>query len=116
MPSFVYFIKPIGMQGPVKIGVSYTPIKRLRQLETFSPFGLELLVEVEGDKRLERAFHALFLHSHTRHEWFDWTPELQATIDALEAGTFDFESLPKGNLGCITSKYFRMPTPVEAAA
>lgn len=90
----VYFIKPIGMQGPIKIGCSQSPDGRRRTLETWSPFPLEILADIQGDEKLERRFHAKFTEQHQSREWFRWSPELQATIDAVAAGTFDVETLP----------------------
>lgn len=91
----VYFIKPIGMAGPVKIGCSSSPDNRRRSLATWSPFPLEIVAEIEGDIKLEQRFHTRFLGSYKSHEWFDWSPELQAVIDAVAAGTFDIATLPK---------------------
>lgn len=90
----VYFIKPIGMNGPVKIGVSYSPDSRRKTLESWAPFPLEIVAEIEGDTNIERRFHTRFAGSYVKHEWFNWTPELQDTIDAINAGSFDLDSLP----------------------
>ncbi len=90
----VYFIKPIGMDGPVKIGSSYLPVKRLEGLSVWSPFPLEIIAEIDGDSSLERRFHAKFLNSFRSYEWFDITPEMQATVDAINSGFFDVETLP----------------------
>src|SRR3546814_12747101 len=38
----VYFIRPIGQAGPVKIGCSVGPNKRRPELETWSPVPLEI--------------------------------------------------------------------------
>ena len=101
----VYFIKPIGMTGPVKIGVSIAPDNRRKTLETWSPFPLEIVAEIEGGYALESRFHTLFIESYRKHEWFDWTPEMQAVIDAINAGSFDTASLPKP----INRSAFRKP-------
>lgn len=89
----VYFIKPIGMEGPIKIGCSLWPDYRAHQLDTWSPFPLEVVAQIEGGEPLEMRFHNTFRASHVRKEWFAWTAELQAAIDAINAGTFDIESL-----------------------
>ncbi len=91
----VYFIKPIGMDGPIKIGCSATPDKRRNTLSTWSPFELEIVAQIAGDKFMERRFHAAFEKSHQRREWFTPTPELLATIEAINAGTFDVATLPE---------------------
>jgi hypothetical protein len=92
--SWVYFIKPIDMPGPVKIGCSYSPTARRETLRYWSPFPLEIVAEIEGSQRLERQFHAMFAHTYMSHEWFKWSPELQAVIDEVAGGAFDLATLP----------------------
>ena len=45
--TYVYFIKPIGMDGPIKIGCSVSPDRRRETLEWWCPFPLEILAEIE---------------------------------------------------------------------
>lgn len=92
--SRVYFIRPIGMAGPVKIGTSRTPDRRLNTFETWSPFPLEIAAAIDGDYRLERRFHNHFAADHTHREWFKWSPQLEMVIQAVKAGTFDVSTLP----------------------
>lgn len=92
--SAVYFIRPIGMKGPIKIGCSVSPDRRRSTLETWSPFPLEIVAEIDGSFELERRFHALFAEWHQGREWFLWTVRLQQVIDAINAGIFDLDSLP----------------------
>lgn len=79
--SVIYFIKPVGMDGPIKIGCSSWPESRRDTLATWSPFTLEIIAEIEGGYTLEHQFHAMFEHQHERSEWFTWSPELQAELD-----------------------------------
>ena len=90
----VYFIKPVGMDGPIKIGCSARPDKRRSNLETWSPFPLEILAEIEGDEQIERRFHAKFFHLHERREWFRYGDDLADAIATIRAGTFDIKTLP----------------------
>lgn len=90
----VYFIKPIGMDGPVKIGCSWSPDRRLKTLETWSPFPLEVVAMLDGGLYMERRFHALFVDDHIHHEWFRYTDALGAVIDAIKSGTFSHSVLP----------------------
>lgn len=90
----VYFIKPIGMDGPIKIGCSAAPERRREGLELWCPIPLEIIAEIEGDRQLERRFHSRFLGCYIRHEWFNATPELVETIAAIRAGIFDLTTLP----------------------
>lgn len=94
-PRRVYFIKPIGMDGPIKIGCSIAPDNRRETLQSWCPFPLEVLAEIEGGYLLERRFHQAFIADHRGHEWFNTTPRLLATIDEIILGTFLTETLPK---------------------
>lgn len=77
----VYFMKPIGMAGPVKIGCSITPENRLRSLDIWSPFPLELVVSAPGGNCEENRLHWRFRESRSHGEWFFVTPELLSVID-----------------------------------
>lgn len=90
----VYFLRPIGQRGPVKIGCSDYPMRRLQAFAQWSPAPLEIAALIPGDERLERRFHAKFAHLHSHLEWFREDPLLDATIDAIRAGTFDLAELP----------------------
>lgn len=90
----VYFIKPVGMDGPIKIGCSQSPNTRRAALASWSPFALEIIAEIDGDHDMERRFHALFAETHQRREWFGWSRRLAATIAAINDGTFDIQALP----------------------
>jgi hypothetical protein len=95
----VYFIKPIGMDGPIKIGCSQSPDGRRCTLESWSPFALEVIAEIDGDFAVERKFHKAFHHLHQRREWFASAPDLLAVIAAINAGTFDVKTLAEvGNI------------------
>lgn len=84
--SFVYFIKPVGMDGPIKIGFTKSAEQRLTNLTRWSPFPLELLVAIPGGQKLEYAIHGRFAHAHQRNEWFTPTPEMLDAIAKLKAG------------------------------
>jgi hypothetical protein len=86
----VYFIKPIGMAGPIKIGCSNLPQRRLEQLSTWSPFPLEVIGSVPGGYKDELYVHACFDAQFLHREWFAHSPELERAIsDILAAGTVD---------------------------
>lgn len=98
----VYFIKPIGMDGPIKIGCSVSPEGRRASLEAWCPFPLEVMAEIEGSYDLEQRFHARFLHLHERLEWFAAGEDLLAAIADIRGGRFDIDSLPRAS-GTIAS-------------
>lgn len=91
----VYFIKPVGMDGPIKVGCSHSPDGRRKTLETWSPFALEIIAEIEGGEDIERRFHALFYDTHQRGEWFDASAKMTAVVAAINGGSFDIEGLPQ---------------------
>lgn len=85
--THVYFIKPAGMSGPIKIGCSYLPANRLIDLTMWSPFKLEVIGFVEGTTKDERFLHRCFAHLHSHAEWFHPAPQLQEAIqNILEKG------------------------------
>jgi hypothetical protein len=83
---YVYFVRPVGMSGPIKIGCSVVPTDRLKAFMSWSPFDLELLVTIPGGRDLEKNIHECFADLHLRHEWFVADRRLSAAIDALVAG------------------------------
>lgn len=76
--SFLYIISA-SEAGPVKLGFSQDPEKRLRQLQTASPLPLRLfhVEEVEPDrvKIAEKALHRIIGHKRVKGEWFDVSVE-----------------------------------------
>jgi hypothetical protein len=90
---FVYFIRPVGRDGPIKIGCSAHPVRRLEGLMCWSPQALEVLVTLPGDFKLEGKLHRLFAKSHDHNEWFRETPRLLKLIDDLKAGVPVYEAI-----------------------
>ena len=86
-PKRVYFVRPVGMDGPIKIGCSADPDGRLKVLSAWSPFPLELIGSVPGDFKEEGHIHRRFSNLHTRKEWFMSSPLLRGTIERILAGT-----------------------------
>lgn len=91
---FVYFLRPFGAEGPIKIGCSGLPERRLVDLAHWSPVPLELVARLPGDEELERRFHAAFLAYRSHCEWFHASEALTAVIAEIVAGTFDTSTLP----------------------
>lgn len=71
----IYFIQ-IGDEGPVKIGYAEMPGSRLTNLQSASPYELNLLLIGAGDRELERELHELFAASRIRGEWFEPSNDL----------------------------------------
>lgn len=94
--SYVYFLRPVGAEGPVKIGCSVAPYDRLTSYQKFAPVPLEMVALIKGGLDLERRFHAAFADHHSHHEWFLEAPAITAAIQAVNAGAFDPDALPPG--------------------
>lgn len=76
--SFLYIIAS-SSEGPVKLGFSADPQKRLKQLQTGSALVLSLHHVEEVDsarvKIAERALHKLLGHKRLKGEWFNLSVE-----------------------------------------
>jgi hypothetical protein len=76
--SFLYVIAA-DPAGPVKLGLSINPEKRVRQLQTGNVAKLILhhIEEVDEDrvKAAESALHKLLRHKRLKGEWFSLTVE-----------------------------------------
>ncbi len=81
----VYFIKPEGMDGPVKIGCSTAPERRVSELNTWVPFRLELVACAPGEMDMEKRVHYLFAATRLRGEWFNASLALAAFIEHVAA-------------------------------
>lgn len=84
--TFVYFIKPVGLPGPIKIGCSQKPKQRLETLASWSPYHLEILAVIDGDLSLEHNIHCCFADCHSHHEWFNPAPRLIEAIEKIAKG------------------------------
>ncbi len=81
----IYFIQQEA-DGPIKIGVSTDPCKRLRQLQTSTQYKLRLVALLPDPVRerdwTEASIHKSFAHLHISGEWFRPEPELTNFIKA----------------------------------
>jgi hypothetical protein len=66
---FVYFIQD-GENGPIKIGLSNEPDKRIGKLQTGNPRELFLRHVIPGDRAVEHQLHDRFEPARVRGEWF----------------------------------------------
>lgn len=85
-PTFVYFLRPIGLLGPIKVGCSAEPKKRLEDFLTWSPLPLEILATVPGSLQDEGFLHRCFAKAHSHREWFHPSPEIQRALTIIMAG------------------------------
>ena len=94
--SLVYFMRPVGKLGPVKIGSTISPANRLQELGRHSPIPLEIAAIIYGPRSLECRFHAMFESLHSHGEWFVESEGLTRTIEQVALGVFDVNTLPNG--------------------
>ncbi len=72
----IYFIRA-KTRGPIKIGISVFPEKRLGQIQVFCPYPLKIIATIPNSSReTEREIHRRFLSSSLSGEWFSPSPEL----------------------------------------
>ncbi len=84
--GFVYFIQAEN-GGPIKIGYSIKPEKRLTDLQVAHPYKLSLIGTIHGNMFIEKKLHRYLLHARTYGEWFEPDEIVLATIKScLEIG------------------------------
>lgn len=83
-PSFVYFIQGVD-GGPVKIGTSGDPARRLRQVMDWVPFDLRILATAPGGFLTEAYLHHKFHADRLRREWFAPSDDLMSFVGAVSA-------------------------------
>ncbi len=66
--------------GRIKIGFTASLCERIDSLETASPFPLEALAFVVGDRALERELHRRLADHRAHREWFLDNPEVRTTL------------------------------------
>ena len=86
MSRYLYFIRPVGMQGPVKIGSSNIPERRLEALMKWSPYVLEIVATAPGSHALEFNVQDCFYDDLLHHEWFHPSARLDKLMADLRAG------------------------------
>jgi hypothetical protein len=87
--TFVYFVKPVGQRGPVKIGVSMNPQRRLAEFQAASPVALEMIGTMRGGHVTECRLHATFADLRLHGEWFDVDEHLEDFLADVADGIHD---------------------------
>lgn len=94
VPDTIYVVKPVSFRGPYKIGVTSDLARRFRTICNQSPFEMELLCSMPGDKLLERRIHAHLIDAHERCEWFRDCLAVRVLVLSIKDGTFSADHLP----------------------
>lgn len=68
----IYLIKSLN-EGVYKIGVSKSPNKRLKEVQTGNPSPIDILYlyETENAYKIEKALHNRYSQYNTHGEWFE---------------------------------------------
>ena len=81
----VYFIRSVNKNeeeyGPIKIGMSNNPKKRLNSIQTGNPNKLKIVKMISGGRKKEKELHKQFKKSCLNGEWFNPTKELLNLIN-----------------------------------
>lgn len=93
--TYVYFFRPVGAEGPIKIGCSFLPHERLLAYAHWSPVPLQLIGRVAGNQRFEKGLHAALREHHSHGEWFRPAPQVLAMVADAIAGKIDVTTLPQ---------------------
>lgn len=72
----IYFAQIGGRRGPIKIGTSVNPPKRVREFACGSPYRVFLVGTLPGGRTEELALHRRFRSHRTHGEWFSVNDEL----------------------------------------
>ena len=87
IPGIIYVMQAPPLM-PVKIG--FTRAKRLQyrvaSIQTGMPYPLKVLAKVKGLPSHEREAHALLADYRLTGEWYEWTPRVQAFVQAMRRG------------------------------
>ncbi len=78
----VYFISD--GNGSVKIGHSWTPEQRLREMQAGSTYALKLMRVIKGGKAVEKWLHKRYASRRIRGEWFHLDQEMKVIIPPVE--------------------------------
>jgi hypothetical protein len=84
---WIYFIQR-GEDGPIKIGISNNPFKRLETFQTASDEKLHIRGVFRGTTADEALLHQKFAAQRLRGEWFENTLEIRVAIEELSQELF----------------------------
>jgi hypothetical protein len=87
----IYFIREEATQF-IKIGYTGDVDDRLATLQTGCPGSLVLLLQIEGSKPEETAWHERFADARARGEWFRPVPELLLAIMEAKGSQLDADN------------------------
>jgi hypothetical protein len=96
-PGHIYFIRLVG-QPYIKIGFTARHVdKRIDELERATPFTIECLAIISGNREREKYFHRKFhkYQAKAGSEWFICSPYLEAAIKNIVTKCYHGELITK---------------------
>jgi hypothetical protein len=96
LTGWVYFMQSRGEDRAVKIGWSRDVARRLADLRTMHPYGMDLVALIPGGKDLEKAFHVRFASRRLGREWF--SREVVTDLTAIVAADVGSFLVPSGRV------------------
>ena len=84
----VYLMR-YGVDGPVKIGHSNNPKKRLRELQRPHSTTIRIIAEAPGDRAEEQVLHRQFRMFRLAGEWFSFEQEILAEFERRASQSLD---------------------------
>lgn len=84
----VYFVRPVGHAGPIKIGCSVHVDRRVYEMSNWSPIPLEIVASVPGSPFDEHSLHRQFAAERMHGEWFRASDRLLRFIAGLSDDAF----------------------------
>lgn len=101
-PWQLYAARGLGTLGPIKIGRSQNPAKRIRAFNT--AHRLEIVVQVPEWACSEAEAHARFQHLRLRGEWFEAAPDLLEFLAQLPERTHLHRAHQERALCCVAAR------------
>ena len=75
----IYFLKA---NDRIKIGYSHDPYDRILSIQTSSPYKIEVLLLIDGNRDKERELHTQFRDLRRSGEWFQFDEPLRNYIES----------------------------------
>lgn len=92
MTTQIYFAQT-GVGGPIKIGITVYPPKRIGELQTGCPWPITLLGVRAGEPHHENWLHKRFSKSRMTGEWFECSEELLSFIATVLHSDFQWPEI-----------------------
>lgn len=100
----VYFAQQ--EHGPIKVGWTTNLEGRLAALRTSASCRIELLAEMDGDKRTESYLHRLLSHYRAHGEWFHPAATVLCLVDRVK----------REGINCVPAKFRPAASPTPRVA